>query len=180
MRKLFYPLIILALCAICQSCLNSNNIYDKYKEWRDQNDEYMNKRIFEQNPDGSMKYMRINPKWAPNILVLMQWHNDTTQTSKLLSPLDNSTIGIKYEGFLIDSTAFDNSFSLADSLYVTKPKNNILGMRAALPFMHVGDSVTMLIPSAAAYGESESGAIKPYSTLIFNVKLVDIYNLTTE
>ena len=178
MRKLLPLIAILFFCISISSCLQSDNVYDKYADWRKENDAYMNQRLTEQNPNGTMRYMRIVPPWAPNVLVLMEWHNDTNLTKMNPMPLDNSTIGIKYEGHLIDSTLFDNSYSQKDSLYVTMPKANILGMRAALPFMHIGDSVTMLIASGAAYGSYENGNIKPYSTLIFNVKLVDIYDLT--
>ena len=40
--------------------------------------------------------------------------------------------------------------------------------------MNVGDSVEIIIPYNMGYGGSQTGIIKPYSTLIFNLKLVDI------
>lgn len=179
MKNIFFAIILFFTLVALPSCLDSDNPYEKYADWRKQNDEYINSRLYEKNPDGSMKYMRIVPAWAPNVLVLMQWHNDTSLTRKNLSPLDNSRISVKYEGMLIDSTKFDSSYSRTDSSYVTMPKNNIMGWRAALPYMHVGDSVTMLIASGAAYGSYGTSVIKPYSTLIFNVKLREIIDFET-
>ena len=40
--------------------------------------------------------------------------------------------------------------------------------------MHVGDSVTMVIPYNSAYGENYNGRIKPYSNLIYRVKFKEI------
>lgn len=177
MRKILAAILLSTFCLTLPSCMESDNNYDKYASWRKQNDEFINSRLNEKRPDGTLKYMKIVPRWAPNVLVLLEWHNDTSLTSKNLRPLDNSTISVKYEGMLIDSTKFDSSYSRADSAYVTRPINNILGWRAALPYIHVGDSVTMLIASGAAYGSYGTSNIKPYSTLIFNLKLKEIIDL---
>ena len=40
--------------------------------------------------------------------------------------------------------------------------------------MPVGSKWEIYIPQNLAYGEREAGQIKPYSTLIFTVELVDI------
>lgn len=40
--------------------------------------------------------------------------------------------------------------------------------------MRVGDSARIVIPYNLGYGSSNSGVIKPYSTLVFDLKLVDI------
>ena len=58
-----------------------------------------------------------------------------------------------------------------DSLYRTRVNNVITGWQIALTNMHEGDSVTVVVPYNAAYGSTGSGAIAPYSTLIFDVML---------
>ena len=50
----------------------------------------------------------------------------------------------------------------------------IEGWKIALVNMRVGDSVRVVIPYKLGYGASGSGAIPPYSTLVFDMKLVDI------
>ena len=44
----------------------------------------------------------------------------------------------------------------------------------ALTMMPVGSKWRLFIPSELAYGDRDTGAIKPYSTLIFDVELVEI------
>lgn len=40
--------------------------------------------------------------------------------------------------------------------------------------MRVGDSAQVVIPYLEGYGVSGSGSILPFTTLVFNIKLVDI------
>ena len=60
------------------------------------------------------------------------------------------------------------------SIFRCKPNEMITGFWAATTNMEIGDSVTAVIPYTSGYGVTGSGAILPYSTLIFNIKLVDI------
>ena len=48
------------------------------------------------------------------------------------------------------------------------------GWQEALKAMPVGSEWEMYIPQELAYGSREAGQIKPFSALIFNVKLLDI------
>ena len=98
------------------------------------------------------------PDWASGIYVLMKWHNDRSLTADKLVPLDNSTCEVKYLGELIDDTQFDSSFAQVDSVYKTQPYKTYRVLRAALTSMHVGDSVTVVIPWRAAYGSYGSGS----------------------
>jgi FKBP-type peptidyl-prolyl cis-trans isomerase FklB len=50
----------------------------------------------------------------------------------------------------------------------------IKGWTEALTMMPVGSKWRLFIPSDLAYGDRDTGAIKPYSTLIFDVELVEI------
>ncbi|MDE5846117.1 MAG: FKBP-type peptidyl-prolyl cis-trans isomerase [Muribaculaceae bacterium] len=109
--------------------------------------------------------------------ILAQWHNDRSLTAGNLVPMDNSTVDIIYEGKYYNGVTFDSSFSqttYGDSIYRCKPTDMISGFWAMLTNMHVGDSVTCVIPSSAGYGASSS-SLMPYSTLVFNIKLKSIY-----
>lgn len=93
--------------------------------------------------------------------------------------MDNSTVNIKYACIDIFDNVINDSYSMTtygDSIYQTTPASMITGVRAALPMMHIGDSVTLVMPYTAAYGTSAYGSIKPYSTLKFSLKLVSIPN----
>lgn len=144
------------------SCLKSD--VDDYEEWREQNDAYIN--TIDLN-----EYELVVPDWAPQNSVYMKWHNDRSLTAGNLKPLSSSTVDIKYELEDIEGTSLGNSYASADSVYQSKPSSNILGMWIAMTNMHVGDSVTMIIPYPSGYGAQSTGSIRPYSNLIYRVKL---------
>ena len=108
----------------------------------------------------------------------MRYLNDRSKTVGNLSPMLTSTVDVKYIGRLYNDVPFDSSFtntaSYGDSLFRTTPGEVIQGWTIALMNMRVGDSARIIIPYMLGYGASGSGSIPPYSTLVFDVKLVDI------
>lgn len=144
---------------------------EKYAEWRERNTQYVAEAMEKKNEDGTPYYEKIVPDWAPAAYVLIHWHNDRALTEKNLSPMDNSTVKMTYELFDIDGNKISDSFSNTDSVYTSRPLQNIVGMWAAMTTMHVGDTATLVMPSQAAYGEMSNGAVLPYSTLVYNVKM---------
>ena len=172
MKKFFYT-VILAVVAITMldSCLGKN-VYDEYKDWREKNDEWFQRQA------SSGQYTQITASWDPSAKVLMRWHNDTMLTKDNLKPLISSTVDVKYRLRLYDDTAVDSSYNLtspADSIYRAVISQNVEGWMIALTHMHVGDSCTVVIPYHQGYGSSSTGSIKPFTNLIFDLKLVDIY-----
>ena len=81
---------------------------------------------------------------------------------------------MNYEGRLIDGTVFDASAKHGDKPIEFRPNQVIKGWTEALTMMPVGSTWQLFIPYELAYGERESGQIKPYSALIFDVQLVGI------
>lgn len=173
MKKLLYSIPLVFLAFSMTGCLDDDDPETNYAEWKSRNDEYVT-RMEALSENGEKVYTKVVPDWAPGNSVLIKWHNDRTLTQGNLSPLSNSTINIKYEMEDIDGKALGNSYSAADSVYQSRPNNNIIGMWAAMTQMHVGDSVTMVIPWASAYGVAGRGSILPFSTLIYHVKLKEI------
>ena len=173
MKKFFYT-VILAVVAITMldSCLGKN-VYDEYKDWREKNDEWFQRQA------SSGQYTQITASWDPSAKVLMRWHNDTMLTKDNLKPLISSTVDVKYRLRLYDDTAVGSSYNLtspADSIYRAVISQNVEGWMIALTHMHVGDSCTIIIPYQQGYGSSmRSEVLVPYSCLIFDMKLVDIY-----
>ena len=172
MKKFFYT-VILAIVALTMlnSCLGKS-VYDEYKDWREANDEWYGRQA------ASGQYTTVVASWDPSAQVLMRWHNDTMLTKNNLKPLVTSTVDVKYRLRLYDGTAMDSSYlvsSPADSIYRALISSNVEGWMIALTHMHVGDSCTVVIPYHQGYGSTKKGDIKPYSNLIFDLKLVDIY-----
>lgn len=158
------------------SCFNDDDDVD-YSTWKETNEAYITKIEKATDENGSPLYKKVIPDWAPQTFSLVHWHNDPDLFRKELSPLDNSTVDIKYETYDIDDNLLNSSSSMhqyGDSIYRTSPSDMIIGVRSVLPLMHVGDSVSLVIPYTAAYGTTFYGKIKPFSTLKFNIKLVGI------
>lgn len=177
-QKYIIPsMIAIAMAGGLSSCLgDDDNTYD-YTDWINQNEAYLVRMADTIGADGKKVFEKITPLWAPGVYILAQWHNDRSLTASNLVPMDNSTVDIKYDGCYVDGTMFDNSYSRttpADSIYRCKPSDMIVGFWTMLTSMHVGDSVTCVIPTNAGYGTTSS-SIRPYSTLVFHVKLNSIY-----
>lgn len=177
MRYFIPSAVAIATAAGLTSCLGGDdNSYD-YAEWISENENYFIRMQDTICADGNKVFEKITPVWAPSVSILAQWHNDRSLTAGNLVPMDNSTVDIIYEGKYYNGVTFDSSFSqttYGDSIYRCKPTDMISGFWAMLTNMHVGDSVTCVIPSSAGYGASSS-SLMPYSTLVFNIKLKSIY-----
>ena len=91
-------------------------------------------------------------------------------------PKATDKVLVNYEGRLIDGTVFDASKKHGDKPAEFKPSQVIKGWTEALTMMPVGSKWQLYIPYELAYGERNTGSIKPYSTLIFDVELVGIDN----
>ena len=89
-------------------------------------------------------------------------------------PQTTDKVLVNYEGRLIDGTVFDASAKHGDKPSEFRPNQVIKGWTEALTMMPVGSKWQLYIPYELAYGESETGQIKPFSTLIFDVELVGI------
>jgi len=91
-------------------------------------------------------------------------------------PLADSTVLVHYEGRLIDGTVFDSSYE-RETPWETEVGRVIPGWTEGIQLMSIGSKFIFYIPSNLAYGESGiQGIIPPFSTLIFNVELLDIKN----
>jgi FKBP-type peptidyl-prolyl cis-trans isomerase FklB len=89
-------------------------------------------------------------------------------------------VKVNYEGRLIDGTVFDASSKHGSEPAEFLPNQVIAGWTEALTMMPVGSKWQLYIPQQLAYGERNMGNIKPYSTLIFDVELVDIVGAKKE
>jgi len=89
-------------------------------------------------------------------------------------PKATDTVKVHYHGTLIDGTVFDSSVQRGEAIEF--PLNHVIaGWTEGLQLMPIGAKFVFYIPSELAYGEqSPSPLIKPNSTLIFEVELLDI------
>jgi FKBP-type peptidyl-prolyl cis-trans isomerase len=89
-------------------------------------------------------------------------------------PIASDKVKVHYEGFLIDGKKFDSSIDRGQPTEFTLNRV-IKGWTEGLQLMPVGSKFTFYIPYNLAYGTQGAGnVIPPYSTLIFEVELLDI------
>jgi FKBP-type peptidyl-prolyl cis-trans isomerase FklB len=89
-------------------------------------------------------------------------------------PTAESTVRVHYVGTLIDGTEFDSSIKRNEPAEF--PVVGVIpGWTEALQLMPVGSKFKIYIPQDLAYGATGAGdVIKPFSTLIFEVELLQI------
>jgi FKBP-type peptidyl-prolyl cis-trans isomerase FklB len=88
-------------------------------------------------------------------------------------PQTSDKVKVNYEGRLLDGTVFDSSYERGQAAEFT-PTQVIKGWTEALTMMPVGSKWQLYIPYELAYGTRDTGKIKPYSMLIFDVELLEI------
>lgn len=94
-------------------------------------------------------------------------------TGKGQIPTADSRVKVHYKGTLIDGTEFDSSYQRNEPT-TFRANQVIAGWTEALTMMTVGSKWELYIPQDLAYGSREAGQIPPFSTLIFEVELIDI------
>jgi len=88
-------------------------------------------------------------------------------------PTDTSRITVQYEGKTIDGKVFDSSYTRSEPMKV-RVNQMIPGWIEALTHMPAGSVWEVVIPQEQAYAERNQGEIKPFSTLIFKIELLDV------
>lgn len=128
-----------------------------YGEWKKENEDYMAK-IAAQSGLGKLEngvYYKVLTEGTGEV------------------PADTSRVKVHYEGRLINDTIFDSSYKREEPT-TFRCNQVIAGWTNALTHMPVGSKWEVYIPQDQAYGEREAGQIKPFSTLVFTIELLDI------
>lgn len=177
MKKL--PIFLVACLLITLfSCKKTEDYWSQYEAWRDTNNAWFIEQLGAKDDEGNPIYTKVVPSWDRSIYVLMKYYNDTSLNRDAQSPYQTSTVDVIYKGMLYNGTPFDSSYLKTDSIYRTQVKQNIKGWIVALEQMKVGDSCRVIIPQSLGYGaQYMSSLILPYTTLVFDMKLVAIPGL---
>ena len=89
-------------------------------------------------------------------------------------PSETSKVKVHYTGTLINGTKFDSSYDRKEPLEI-QVNGVIKGWTEALQLMPAGSKFKLYIPENLAYGAAGAGdMIKPFSSLIFDVELLEI------
>ena len=102
----------------------------------------------------------------------LQYKVITEGTGK--KPLATDKVKVHYKGTLLDGTVFDSSYDRGEP--ITFPLNGVIkGWTEGLQLMSEGSKYILYIPSDLGYGDRGAGGqIKPGSTLIFEVELLEV------
>ena len=130
-------------------------------------------KLYGANREAGQKFLAEN-KTKPGVVTTasgLQYKVITEGTGE--KPTASQKVKVDYEGRLIDGKVFDSSYERGQpaTFGVTQV---IAGWTEALQLMPVGSKWELYIPYELAYGDRETGNIKPYSALIFTVELKGI------
>ncbi len=112
----------------------------------------------------------------PDGLYLIETGFSTSSSIESDFPQKGDTVIIMYKGYLLanPSVVFDEKTIDEPAHYVYLEDNVIRGWEEAVGMMKKDASVLIIIPSDLAYKGRQTGIIPPYSTLIFEARILDI------
>lgn len=88
---------------------------------------------------------------------------------------NGDTLSMHYLGTLENGTKFDSSYDRNQPFEFTLGAGEVIkGWDQGILGMKVGEKRKLTIPSSLGYGSQAQGSIPAYSTLIFEVELVEI------
>jgi FKBP-type peptidyl-prolyl cis-trans isomerase FkpA len=87
-----------------------------------------------------------------------------------------SKVSVHYTGTLLNGKKFDSSRDREGKPFEFEVgKGNVIkGWDEGLQKMSKGGKAILIIPSSIAYGEQEMGSIPAYSTLVFDLEVIDV------
>jgi FKBP-type peptidyl-prolyl cis-trans isomerase FkpA len=84
-------------------------------------------------------------------------------------------VKVHYTGTLLNGTKFDSSRDRKEPFEFTLGKGQVIpGWDEGIAMMKKGGKAILIVPSSIGYGERDMGQIPPYSTLVFDVELIDV------
>lgn len=86
------------------------------------------------------------------------------------------TVKVHYTGKLLNGTVFDSSVDRGEPISFILGQGQVIpGWEEGISLMKEGGKATLIIPSALAYGANGAGnVIPPYSSLVFDVELIEV------
>lgn len=123
--------------------------------------------------DANTKFLKENAKKEGVITTDSGLQYKITKQGTGKQPTAESTVLVHYKGTLIDGTVFDSS--LESGKPVEFPLNQVVaGWTEGFQHLKEGAKATLYIPAYLGYGEQNQGPIPGFSTLIFDVELVQV------
>lgn len=139
----------------------------EYNDFQKQNDkELVEQQILKQYLAAENKVEKINGIYY---VKLKETSNQVVRRGDL--------INILYTGSFVNGVVFDTTFSKEPFELVYGTPNQVIdGLEKVLKVLKNGEKAKIIIPSQFAFGEkgSSTGIIPPYSTVIYNLEIINI------
>mgnify|MGYP002870115104 CR=1 FL=1 len=194
MRMLLCAAFFTLHASLFTACSEADDTVEEYANWQEKNETY-----FEQQYEvhafssSTLQFVLKNYTLGDEVSVAQAAHTSCilvdvleSGTDTSASPLYTDKVKVHYSGRLLPSASYPNGYTF-DSSYtgtlddetsspVEFSVNGLVpGFMTALQHMHRSDYWRVTIPYQLGYGTAGSGSIPAYSTLIFDIKLVDFY-----
>ncbi len=85
-----------------------------------------------------------------------------------------SMVSVRYKGWLIDGDVFDENETGEPFKLVLGMNQVIKGWEEGLKLMKTGEKYRLIIPWYLAYGTLGNGPIPPFTSIVFDVQLIEI------
>ena len=125
-----------------------------------------------------LEFLTNNAKRAGIIVTDSGLQYEVLKKGEGSKPKATDTVTVNYLGTLLDGTEFDSSYSRNKP--ASFPLNRVIkGWTEGVQLMNMGAKYKFYVPSDLAYGARSTGKIISYSTLIFEVELLEIIDIDT-
>jgi FKBP-type peptidyl-prolyl cis-trans isomerase len=110
------------------------------------------------------------------------YYKETTTGTGTVTITPTSLLGLQYTGYLFNGTVFDSATTTDGTAALTQPLLNFIkGWQLGLPHTKSGGTISLLIPSAMAYGDAGASSnygqsIPAFSCLRFDITVVSVTN----
>ncbi len=88
-----------------------------------------------------------------------------------LKPTTGRNVTVKYTGKFLNGKVFDSSDNFH---FIFNTKTVIDGWNEGIGYMRKGGKATLIIPSKLAYGAYGKGDVPKYTTLVFDIELINV------
>jgi len=84
-------------------------------------------------------------------------------------------VKIAFQGSFLDGKLVDANEQIMEYVYGT-PDQLLKGLNIVIGSLKMGETTKIIVPSRLAFGElgSSNGSIPPYTSLVYNIKIIDI------
>ncbi|MDO4462773.1 MAG: FKBP-type peptidyl-prolyl cis-trans isomerase [Bacteroidia bacterium] len=156
MLKRLFLAAAAALCLFTQTSCSDDDANDPY----------------EQNFKDGIEFLKANMQREGVGVTPSGLQFEILQEGTGASPSKNDIVRCRYKGTLIDGTVFDETKDGKSATF--KLSEVIPGWTEGLQLMKEGAKYRLFLPYTLGYGAMNLGVIKPYSTLIFEVELLEV------